>query len=809
MENYPFFVIRERGRLNYAQESERIEGAKRRLQQFRAGSKAKQKCRVNKLISRNPNEKISEDDLVDFKRNLLDEIDQLTRDISKLKSKLTYLEQINEIQKGSIYNTQSSPLIEKYVKTNSPDYRVQDLEIERDALYNELRYLRDATTPTALEDLEEEGKEHSEKIIELMSDCRYFQQLIDELDVKVQKFKPDPEYEETKAKKEEIKNNLKNEVNLNEQLKRILYSGEGIETESRPDIDYEDSVWPYTQELEYLKNSLSEKQKEYEDLKQRNQQELDDINNKKRSPNFFVTYRTIEDFELSSRRKKEDNNSNNSKTKQSQFELFQRLNTFHRTAVKEKPTPIITKPSLQSQNQNQTQNPAQVQTQSQNNSNIDQQTQAVPPKKKVIKKVGPPVFHERKHDQIIAQLMQEKEKEKEKPVRRVKETSPHLLAPKKIQKQPPPTEQVQIKFYKKPPKSSQPRNHWKYQAQTQTQPQKTYQNQDEKEKVNSDDKNGYFVTQQINSNEEEEDKGDKLLLDKLREDISKKLHNSESNEETKDSNEKVESTEKVEGDKKIENEGGLIGSVAKSVTDNLEEKKNENEKEEKPTENTEVKDKPNEEDKALSEQESKKQNDEENKKESETDKNEDKNDEREKEIETTNKEKESSEKEKESSEKEKEKDDDVGKIKSGLLEGMMNSFASKMIDNEKAEESDEQKKKEASQSEKESSDAHKSEERDSEADKGAASSNEPENSKSMPSPMNSTLNEDFESFDDKQSDQIQSQEHSKSSKSNSESGSEQKESETKNNESSSEQEKVESGKVKSESEREKVFISLF
>ena len=72
MENYPFFVIRERGRLNYAQESERIEGAKRRLQQFRAGSKAKQKCRVNKLISRNPNEKISEDDLVDFKRNLLD-----------------------------------------------------------------------------------------------------------------------------------------------------------------------------------------------------------------------------------------------------------------------------------------------------------------------------------------------------------------------------------------------------------------------------------------------------------------------------------------------------------------------------------------------------------------------------------------------------------------------------------------------------------------------------------------------------------------------------------------------------------------
>ena len=155
MENYPFFVIRERGRLNYAQESERIEGAKRRLKQYHAGAKAKQKVRISKLLHRNPKEKISEDDLVDLKRNLSDEVNQLTKEIQQLKSKLAYLQQIDEIQKGNIYKVQSSPLIEKYVKTNSPDYRVQDLEIERDALYNELKYLRESTTPDSIEDLKE------------------------------------------------------------------------------------------------------------------------------------------------------------------------------------------------------------------------------------------------------------------------------------------------------------------------------------------------------------------------------------------------------------------------------------------------------------------------------------------------------------------------------------------------------------------------------------------------------------------------------------------------------------------------------
>ena len=41
MQNYPFYVIRERGRLTFVQEFERKEGAKKRMKEFRNQTKAK------------------------------------------------------------------------------------------------------------------------------------------------------------------------------------------------------------------------------------------------------------------------------------------------------------------------------------------------------------------------------------------------------------------------------------------------------------------------------------------------------------------------------------------------------------------------------------------------------------------------------------------------------------------------------------------------------------------------------------------------------------------------------------------------
>lgn len=438
MQNYPFYVLRERGRLTFVQEFERKDGAKKRMKEFRNQTKAKQKCRIRKLLHLEPNQKIYEDDLIDLQREYTEEIFQLKDQIRRLSTTLAHFEEVEDIQKGSIFQTApSNSLIEKYVKTREPDFHLMELQQENEDLAIELDDLREAISQESINELQEEEYDNSKEIMRILGDCRYFQNLIDEFDSKLQHFKPNPQVQELKSKKAEIKQNLQEEINESNRLQELLASGKFLDdiNDTEPRLDFEESVFPIRKAKHSIKKYLEAKKKEYEDLCASHQKEIDDINNNVRSPEFYVTLRTLDD--LSEARKR-----TNERFQEQQLEQFQRLNLIRPPEIisssssKEEPkVPTIQIPTIQNK--------------------------TIPPKKKkVVKQLGPPSFLTRQRNQQ-ASNHQTAENQPQKPIKRVKQTSSHLFEPKKYSSAHQIPEQKPMQFYKKPPKSSQHDEKWK------------------------------------------------------------------------------------------------------------------------------------------------------------------------------------------------------------------------------------------------------------------------------------------------------------------------------------------------------------